>query len=469
MNLFEKFWSGKQEIISNKPAKVIESFDDSYKHKKAKSLCQSPSSLKQRRLTAESFSPKKRPPLHGIVRDGELLHYTTPLHCTVPLKKLELASKQEESLSKTFTENQLNSLQALKEENFHKTYLETVTSFMSPRRKPPPSLLFYLFNNILLSKQSGCGTECFRILLRIQELHPAEVAQMLQQKITWEFVSMIVKLAGCTQSHTVESFKMNASMALSFLVSVMEKEVEKKKVCLVKTSAHRFFSVDRLSGNFHDVVEWVKKATEEHRKEQLDQHCGHNFCPLYLLQRMLQLSVLVSQRPEDTAVRLANDLVLAYVELPSIKYKTLLLQSLQSHLLKTKLIEIVVKNCCSIDEELEEERMTSSGLKNVVLNFKRSPPLSDGIVSTTNCEEFVMLLAYWLQSFIFCHKRSLMAKGKESQRVLSLNDVEVLRRIEQEVSILTARLELLCDSTLSPRSYQLLQLILSLKSFAQIP
>ena len=62
-----------------------------------------------------------------------------------------------------------------------------------------------------------------------------------------------------------------------------------------------------------------------------------------------------------------------------------------------------------------------------------------------------------------------MAKGKESQRVLSLNDVEVLRRIEQEVSILTARLELLCDSTLSPRSYQLLQLILSLKSFAQIP
>lgn len=467
MNLFEKFCSDKKEITGKKPVKVNKSFDG-YKHKKSKSPCQSPSSLKQGKITAESFSPKKRPPLHGIVRDEELLLYTVPLHCTVPLKKSELVSKQEASLSKTFTENQLNSLEALKEENFHKTFLTTVTSFMSPCRKPPPSLLFYLFKNILLSKQSGYGTECFRILLQIQELHPAQAAQMLRLKITWECVSMIVKLAGCSQFHTVESFKQNASMALSFLINVMEKEVEKKKFSLVKTNAHQFFSVDRSSGNIHDVVEWIQKATEQHCVERLDQHCGHNFCPLYLLQRMLQLSMLVSQRPEDTAVRLANDLVLAYVELPSVKYKTLLLQSIQSHFLKTKLIEVVMKNCCAIDNESGAEITTSFGLKYVVFNFKRSPPLSNGIVSTTNCEEFVMLLAYWLQSFIFCRKRTLTAKGKDSQRVMSQDDIEVLREIEQEVLMLTGRLEALCGSSLSPRSYQLLQLIVSLKSFAEI-
>lgn len=56
-------------------------------------------------------------------------------------------------------------------------------------------------------------------------------------------------------------------MVLFFFVSVMEKEVEKKKVCFVKISAYRFFLVDRFSGNFYDVVEWVKKVIEEYREE----------------------------------------------------------------------------------------------------------------------------------------------------------------------------------------------------------
>lgn len=56
----------------------------------------------------------------------------------------------------------------------------------------------------------------------------------------------------------------------------------------------------------------------------------------------------------------------------------------------------MVKNCCFIDEELEEERMISFGLKNVVLNFKRFLFFFDGIVSIVNCEEFVMFFVYWL-------------------------------------------------------------------------
>lgn len=60
---------------------------------------------------------------------------------------------------------------------------------------------------------------------------------------------------------------MNVFMVLFFFVSVMEKEVEKKKVCFVKISAYRFFLVDRFLGNFYDVVEWVKKVIEEYREE----------------------------------------------------------------------------------------------------------------------------------------------------------------------------------------------------------
>lgn len=459
-------------------------------NKRSKSTPPSSPSLTQSKLSADSFSPKKRPLLYLCSRQEQPLHYTTPLYCAVPLRKSELVTRGKQQLAspKTFTENQMNSLQALKEENFYKSILATVTSFMSHRRKPPPPLLFYILNTILLSKQSSCGTECFRILRQIQVLHPVVAAQMIGQTITWEFVSMVAKLSGCTRVHTTDSsLKRNASMALSFLVSVMEEEAEKKKFSLVKTSAHRLLNVERHSSNIHDVVQWIGQSVRQHSREELHS-CGHNFCPLYLLQKMLVLSLLVSERPEDSSSRLADELVMVYVELRSIQHKTLLLQSVQSHLLKTKLIEVIVSNCCPSHDDLEVEGMSRVSIRQIVfIDFKRFPPANASSIhdadpdnylvnesslscnsTTISCEEFIMLLAYWLQSFVFCRKRSLMKNAStDSLRVLSMDDVDVLKEIDEEVLLLTARLESLCSpSTLSTRSYQLLDLISSLKGFA---
>ncbi|XP_078358267.1 uncharacterized protein LOC144643026 isoform X2 [Oculina patagonica] len=446
--------------------------------KRSKHKPPSSPSLKQSKLSIDSFSPKKRPMLHSSLRQEQALHYTAPLYCKVPLRKSELVAKgtQEESISKTFTESQVNTVQALKEENFHKSVLAALTSFMTHRRKPPPNLLFYLLNSILLTKQSSCGTECFRIMRQIQVLHPVVAMQMMGQTITWEFVSMVAKLSGCTQdSMGCGSLQQNAAMALSFLVSVMEEEAQKKKFSLVKTSAHRLLSADRRSNHIHDVIQWIGVSLKQHREEKLVQSCGHNVCPLYLLQRMLVLSLLVSERPEDSASRIANELVMVYVELQSIKHKSLLLQSVQSHLLKTKLIEVIVSNCCPSDDKLEVEGISRVGLRDIVFtDFKRYPPghsLSDpdnslscdSVDITTNCEEFITLLAYLLQSFIFCGKSSLMKNL--SNRMLSLDDVEVLNEIDDELLLLRARLESLCGaSPLSRRSYELLDLMSSLKS-----
>ena len=456
--------------------------------KRSKYTPPSSPSLKQSKLSIDSFSPKRRPSCQSHPRQEQPLHYSVPLYCKVPLRKSELIarSKQEESQSKTFTESQVNTLQALKEENFHKSVLNTLSSFMNHHRKPPPSLLFYLLNNILLSKQNSCGPECFRILQQIQVLHPVVAMEMIGKKITWEFVSVVAKLSGCTQSHIADSsLKRNASMALSFLVTVMQDEAEKKKCALVRTSAHRLLSVDKRVSNIRDIIQWIGQSLRHHRAEQLDRSYGHSFCPLLLLQRMLMLSLLVSDQPDRSASRIADELVMAYVELPSIKQKTLLLQSVQSHVLKTKLIEVIVSNCCPFDEALEVEGVSRLGLRQFVFtDFKRSPPansssiydpdknLSDDCVdyTTSSCEEYIMLLAYWLQSFIFCRKRSLLKNfTTESLPVLSLDDVDVLKEIDEEVLILRTRLESLCNpSPLSSRSYQLLELMSSLKSFAQM-
>lgn len=454
-------------------------------NKRSKKMPPSSPSLKQSTLSAESFSPKKRPMLHSYPKQEQSLHYTTPLSCRVPLRKSELDGRsKEEGLIKRFTENQMNTIQSLKEENFHESVLATVASFMHHHRKPPPDLLFYLLNNILLSKQSKCGTECIRILRQIQVLHPVVAMEMIRQKITWEFVSMVVKLSGCGQVHKAYScLEVNASMALSFLVSVMEEEVKIKKFSLVKTNANRLLSVSNQSSHIHDVLNWIGQSLARHKGERLDQNCGQNFCPLYLLQRILTLSLLVSDRLEDSATRIADDLVVVYVEQQSITHKTLLLQSVQSHLLKTKLIEVIVTNCCPLDgDQLKVEGISRVGLRHIVFtDFRRSPPANSSsihgldndlsgntVANTTNCEEFVMLLAYWLQSFVFCRKRSLMkTTSSDLLQNLSIDDVDVLNEIDDEVLMLRVRLESLCNPLpLSSRSYQLLELISSLKSFA---
>ena len=436
-------------------------------------------SVKQSKLTEESFSPKKMCALmYGCPRQEQPVPYSMPLYCSVQLRK---SQKSATDPSKNFTETQLNSLQALKEENFHLSVLRTVSSFMSQCRKPPPSLVCYLLNNILLSKQSSSGKECIRILREIQVLHPTVPAQMMAQNITWEFISMIVKLSKCTVNKFqlgVNSLADNATAALSFLVSVMEDEVKLKTFSHVKTSGYRLLHVIKKANHIQDVISWIQDSMLQHHSKQTSHGCGHHVCPVYLLQRMLMLSLTVSERPEDCASRIADEMILAYCMMPSIELKTLFLQSIQSHLLRAKLCEVIVSNCCSLDHTELDDGRSRVGLKPIIfVDFKRSPPrLDNGAESSSNsvditvsCEELVMLLAYRLQSLIFSRKRSLQKNTSDSLRTLSMEDEDVLREIDQSVEKLRTRLEDLCSpSKLSQRSYQLLDLMSSLKSFAPV-
>lgn len=148
-----------------------------------------------------------------------------------------------------------------------------------------------------------------------------------------------------------------------------------------------------------------------YKGERLDQNCGQNFCFLYLLQRMFTLSLLVSDRSEDSVVRLVDELVVVYVELQFIMYKILFLQFVQFYFLKLKLIEVIVINCCLFDgEQLNVEGIFRVGLRRIVfIEFRRfllvnlfliygfdSDMFGNIVVNIINCEEFIMLLVYWL-------------------------------------------------------------------------
>lgn len=457
---------GKITLIKN---------EEHYKTSKKRLKSPPPSpSLKQSKLTEASFTPKKK---YSLICKSPCQEqpaaYVVPLYCTT----LSPKSQQIASEKKCFSESQMTSLEGLKEENFDQSLLTTVVSFMSHCRKPPLTLVFYLFNGILLSKQSKCGKECFRVLWQIQVLHPAVVLKMVSQRITWEFISRIIELCSEDASYSEGNcLALNAVLALSFLVSILEEELKLKSFSVVKTNAYRLLNMSKSATHIKDVITWLQRALQEHASTQLTHGCQRDVCLVYLLQRMLKLSLSVSKQPEECALHIGSEMSFVYSKFPSVELKTLFLQSTQSHLLRAKLIELVVRDCCPLSQtDLEDSGISNEGLKHIVIvDFQRSPPglnngsmfSSSNVIVMDSCEEFLMLLAYWLQSIVFRHRRSLQRNTSDLLKTFSMDDEDLLREIDGYVEKLKTRLESLCEaSILSRRSYQLLDLMSSLKRF----
>ena len=135
-----------------------------------------------------------------------------------------------------------------------------------------------------------------------------------------------------------------------------------------------------------------------------------------------------------------------------------------------KLIEVILSNCFPPQEEQDIREVPRMGLAHIFVDFQRSPDAnnSDHVDLIDHCEVFIMLLAYLLQSFLFCRKRSLQKNSSDSLRIMSMDDTDSLLEIDSEVTRLREHLENICSpSQLSSRSYQLLDLMSSLRSFAQ--
>ena len=102
----KRFSPENKDTMDKKTLLVNKSSTSGIKRSKSPPLS---SSLRQNKLSEESFSPKKKPTtMSGCGRKEQALHYDTPLYCSVQFRKSLL---NPDSKIKDFTENQMNSLQ----------------------------------------------------------------------------------------------------------------------------------------------------------------------------------------------------------------------------------------------------------------------------------------------------------------------------------------------------------------------
>lgn len=466
--------TSQKAVCYRSPTRKISLFQ-----KMHKSPVNSPTSspkLRQTTLTPDSFLPKISPAQLSS-------RQTHAVACVPPQHIVSSGLASPNVTTQFFTESQSIILESLLEEEvLLMNFLATVISFTSLYRKPTPELVQKMLQKILLTnKKTAITSSCYRALKLIQTLHP-DVAANAVERLTWDFVQEIVEqldLWRCSNgqkpsdggSHV--AFQ-NASLALAFVVSVLEDDL-KRKCNAKKSKAFRMLSVISCLQNVERVVEWIRVVVQHVSDSPSPQDSflvtiSPFFCQdiLSLFQRLLQLSLDVSDLPIDSARRITNGpLIWAYMHpsISSVECKTLLLETLQSHLLRSVFIELIFQNYCQ-----ESGNPCHCGLQRIVNTyFLYEPPSylneeSSDCRGQSECEEFVMLLAYLLQSYIFCRAKGFQSADPED--ILPKEDVDTLLHIDRDVAELQDRLEGMCNP-LSEKTYQLLDLIVTLQSFAK--
>lgn len=206
---------------------------------------------------------------------------------------------------------------------------------------------------------------------------------------------------------------------------------------------------------------------------------------LNLFQRLLQLSISVSENPDKCAENLSGELLNSYSQLSDLQCRTVFLQTLPSHLLRSKFLHLYAKVFC----EKADPSSHDSGLVGIQCiiqsDCQRLPLKRDDVSnfearmcsgfhrSEEECEEHAMVIAYSLQSYLFCHHKKLQSMPKklmlntdgltnsqeaQNRRHLSVLDQEEIVNMGDKVQVFAGRLFSLCPS-LTRRTTHLVELL----------
>lgn len=439
--------------------------------------------LTQTTLNKESFSPKKsrtssdkriddnsshNPPLHANQTDSY-----GRLHCSKAVVG--------------FSHSQLGYLEGIEEEGDEcsSRYIDALLGFVTPYSKPSPDLCFRVLSETLLkSHDNAVSLKAFRALKHIQTIHPV-VPEQMSKAVTYEFLEDVVKrleISGCKCKNNQDTkcpsslcLKAgNALKALTFIVDVMEKEV-KRKISPNKTIAYRLFSLERNSGNICKVLSWINTS--------VNLCCNYTSVPdfyiiLSLFQRLLQLCQSVSENPDKFAESLAQELLNSYSQFGSLECRKVFLQTLPSHLLRSKFLCSYVRVFCEMPEPREHDSSLKGIQQIIESDFLRLPRKRDDVLnlearmcagihrSSEECEEHAMIIASSLQSYLFSHHKRLKCSRKkmaldretDDDRHLSLNDTEEIVNMADKVQVFAGRMLSLSPS-LSDRTMHLIELL----------
>uniref|UniRef100_A0A8B9VDY9 SUMO interacting motifs containing 1 n=1 Tax=Anas zonorhyncha TaxID=75864 RepID=A0A8B9VDY9_9AVES len=301
----------------------------------------------------------------------------------------------------------LSMVQTTIEENFLEGTLHLLNDFVSGQHYPPKETISHLVRHILLNPHQGeVLKDTYMLLMKIQMLHPATTSTM---GWNWALLKYIME----------DQKPPGRLLFLQYVVQTLEDDFQHnlRLRLLQKSIAKKVLSCNGCFSNVKEVVEWLVAAvtgigfSQPQEAEGTHSAAARAECSspaaraMFLLQRMLSMAVEVDRSPNCNSYKIA-DLIFPFIlNIPVRSQREALLNSMDSHLLRCKLLEMMFHHSCDVPTTLP------LSLSKILYFLGHSSVLLQYQVSSTwqrwdEMLEYLSLLLISYQNVILDHLRS---------------------------------------------------------------
>ncbi|XP_036932326.1 SUMO-interacting motif-containing protein 1 isoform X3 [Acanthopagrus latus] len=280
------------------------------------------------------------------------------------------------------------------DENYPEGTLQLLSDLLQPGYYPPKDITFHLLRGILLDPQCPYHlcVQAFNLLIRTQRHHMAD-----KSTVPWDWELLTSVMAN--QDNTKGQLCQVVRMLMEYVVQTLEDDFQAKlsTSSLHNSIAKKILSCDQQFPRVRDVIKWlfsaIIKSTEHGESRERDEQIRM----VSIFQRMLSLALEVDRCPALTSAKLSQELFHMLISgLPLRAQRMLLLESLQSKLLRCKLVEHLLDYTCPVKTSLP---MSLSLLLHFMKNCTLAPDHTDGTEMWQRWEELVHLLWMLLLSY----------------------------------------------------------------------
>ncbi|XP_051834944.1 SUMO-interacting motif-containing protein 1 [Antechinus flavipes] len=248
------------------------------------------------------------------------------------------------------------------EENVPRETLQFLMDFVSPQHYPPKDIVSHVIKNILLGSESmDVRKEAYMLLMKIQQLHPANVAS-----VEWDW-----KLLTSVMEKQEEELP-GRILFLRYVVQTLEDDFQqvlrRQRHHLQQSIACNVLSCDKQPHNIRDIIQWLVGAVTrlgfdqkednqqtfsgspqdksgDHLLQPFPGRSNHHLVILHL-QRMLSLAVEVDRTPTCSSNKIAEMMFGFVLNIPERSQREIFFTTMESHLLRCKVLEVLFLHSC---------------------------------------------------------------------------------------------------------------------------
>ncbi|TSO15262.1 SUMO-interacting motif-containing protein 1 [Bagarius yarrelli] len=321
------------------------------------------------------------------------------------------------------------------DENYTEGTLQLLSDLIQPCYYPPVDITAHLLRRILLEPQCTrvLALEAYNLLMRTQKYRPADKSTISWD---WELISSIM-------SEQDRARKLHCEvrcLLFQYVLQVLEDDfyVKLPMLQLHLSVANEMLSCDYRFRQVRELLIWLVDAAKQSSENEKMQNSERNCClrMLLILQRMLLLAMEVDLRPTCSSSKLSQELYNSLNSMaPCRRLRFLLLSTLQSNLLRCKLVQLLLNQSCS------QQRVLPMSF-NLLLHFLHTstlaPDPSDGPERWKRWDEllqlaWMLMLSY--QEVITGHLRySITERFKVARPLMWTQNDQVTRAAVQEAA-----------------------------------